>query len=260
MSSHVFLFFLFGLAATLVSSESDSLWKSSDDLLLAGIEWPSEDLAMLPSDQEGLPFEQAQLPSEQGQLPLGQDAVAFGSTTLDLDQTPSSETEHDIFTDVETNQPILFDTIAGLPSDISLADCAASESDLSFVGKSRRKRDSCKDPIDQAPSLPPLSLPFADSIPDLGGSFDETLEILRTQNPPLYRLLLQSRQNRQHNMFCFLWSSGVLPFGVCSSGNPLDVKPSNIFLTDPSGINLPLVNLDYCSPGQYSSFIPLLLV
>jgi hypothetical protein len=200
----------------------------------------------------------AMLLFEQALLPPGEDDLALEPTTLDLDQLQSLETsfspDYDIFAEANTDISPLLDITAGFSPDIFLADCiSSSPSELSlFARKSRRfKREICKSSAIKPFIFSPLSLFFTDSIPDFGGSREEMLEIFRIQNPPLYQLLIQSSQNADHNVFCYLYTVGVLPFGVCSSGNSLDIMSSNLFLSNTDGISLPLSNLDYCSLGEY---------
>lgn len=104
-------------------------------------------------------------------------------------------------------------------NSFELADCAMSELLPGIGQKSRVKRlddaESCKKPT----TTPPKG---AETLP--GGDNDENIEfpdLLQILSDPYYRRkFVAARKNRDHNSFCYLFSEGILPWGVCSSGNP----------------------------------------
>ena len=103
------------------------------------------------------------------------------------------------------------------------ADCATSDPVAPMGKKSRIKRlddpESCKTPT----TTPPTG---AETLP--GGGDDETVELpdIMTilNNPYFLRRFGAARRNRDHNQYCYLFSEGILPWGVCSSGNPDDQR------------------------------------
>lgn len=112
---------------------------------------------------------------------------------------------------------ILFD------NSFELADCATLDSLPAIGQKSRLRRlddsGSCKNPTTTPPS-------GADTLP--GGADDENVQlpdIMKLLNNPYFlRKFGAARRNQDHNSFCYLFSEGILPWGVCSSGKPEDQR------------------------------------
>lgn len=136
-------------------------------------------------------------------------------------------------------------------NSFELADCASSDS-LPVMGpKSRLRRlddsGSCKNPNTTPPSgteTPP------------GGADDETVNIpdmlTLLRDPYFVRRFAAARKNRNHNSYCYLFTEGILPWGVCSSGNPEDERslPERLHIIT-VGI-FDAYDLDHCTLGKSS--------
>ena len=104
-------------------------------------------------------------------------------------------------------------------NSFELADCANSGFPPGMGQKTRVKRlddpESCENPT----TAPPKG---AETLP--GGDNDESIELpdlFKILSEPEYRRKFAAAQrNRDRNSFCYLFSEGNLPWGVCSSGNP----------------------------------------
>lgn len=115
-----------------------------------------------------------------------------------------------------SDQPLFDDSF-------KLADCATLVPMALMGQKSRLKRlddpESCKTPT----TTPPTG---AETLP--GGGDDETVELpgimTLLNNPYFLRRFGAARRNRDHNSYCYLFSEGILPWGVCSSGSPNDQR------------------------------------
>lgn len=124
---------------------------------------------------------------------------------------------------------------------VELADCLLDESFPVINKKTRVKRvkgsGTCKT-LDNAP-------PTAGDKPSRGND-DENLSVsnlLRLMSDPRFMDMSKiSRINNDWNQYCYLLTDGLLPWGVCSSGNPFDQQtlswPLNVFDHDYDPCNL----------------------
>lgn len=132
-----------------------------------------------------------------------------------------------------------------------MAECETSKS-LPVIGKKSRLRRlddsrSCKIPT----TTPPTGVD-----PPLGGADDEPVKILdlmtRLNDPYFLMKYTAARQNRDHNSYCYLFTEGILPWGVCSSGNPEDQLTINDQLHVVTIGFFNAYDLDHCTLGTFS--------
>lgn len=202
---------LLGVSFTLlaINGAMDS-WPSNDDSLFSDSDWaldspalPSDDLALVPLDQDNSPpLFDTDLPSVNSETDLSESIPwAFND---DPTLSPSSS----------------FDDLS-LADSFQLADCSASSENLPLFSKSRIRRNDS----------PGVCEPNPD-----GTSSDglEGLDLGRIQRELDVRLnpveTMKGTLNDEHNEFCTLLTVGALPWGVCSSGNPADEL---LVVTDP---------------------------
>ena len=222
--------------------DSDPSWPSGD---LSDSELPlsptvfSSNLALLPSDQTASLFGPAQLDGDSDAFLENMSDSLFSNTDNSL--STSSETGLNELNFVSTNDPPTFDFW-------DAAGCSMSMP-LSATGKSRVRRsensESCKNPTSGA------------DIPPLGGEKEET-DLNRIEfnemmkDPETRRLLFNAESNGDHNPYCYLLTGGLLPWGVCDSGNRDDVTDSLDDIVFPGFGRFVLYKLTHCTAGTYS--------
>lgn len=212
MIVNLFFDVLFIFLIVVSAADSDSIW---------------------PSSQEGL-FPDIEFSSNGGALALNEPALPFSPTTLPSDESKS------LFDNPEDNNLFLsgnFDLVSD--DSFRLADCSSSV--LSpVIGKSRVRRldggsAGCQNRDSTLPS-------------GSGSSFDD-LPAFETLLSTLERAYGSdaAQEELKHNSICSLVTANKLPWGVCSSGDPLHVEAAIRHTPDPSlGVAI-LFHLYYCS-------------
>lgn len=115
--------------------------------------------------------------------------------------------------------PIDFDS--NLNEPFQLADCSAAE-DFSTIGKKAllRRRDGSKSCPNSATGV---GTPPGDA--DDSADIDALAESLKIPlNSESTEMLMRATANLdENNFYCYVYSKGLYPAGVCSSGNPADI-------------------------------------
>lgn len=195
--------------------------------------------------------------------PLLDISTLFGGSEPHLDEASGSLFESDVDSSKsdEFNIGSLSDHTLLFDNSFDLADCAMSSDSLSgMIGgqKSRLKRlddnpNSCKNP---PTATPPKG--GAETLPGGENNNDEIIEFpdLLTifNNPYFRRKFVAARRNRDHNSFCYLFSEGILPWGVCSSGDPDDVYKTSEQLHVITVGFFDAYELTHCTLGTYVFF------
>lgn len=192
---------------------------------------PSEDSETFLSDAPGLtslslsPYELSHDPVDLFQdqsPPLPDVSTLSGGSESHLDDAFDSLLESDV--NSKTDEPDIGSLSDPTLSDTSfeLADCAMSDALLGTGKKSRFKRlddpGSCKNPT-TAP------LKSAETLPSGGDEIVKLPDVMTIlDNPYLLLKFAAARKNEDHNTYCFLFSEGIVPWGVCSSGNRDDQR------------------------------------
>lgn len=218
--------------------------------------WPSTDGSLFAVS--GSTFDPPALPANE-----------LASTSLFQDDSPSLFTEFlpgtpenadppglipwDLNDDSTFNPP--FDNVSLDESfPFQIADCSASTSteNLPLFSKSRIRRDKS----------PAICEPRDDGTPSDGTK--DLLDLGRLQreldirlNPIVKPKEALDPEAEEHNEFCYLFTLGVLPWGVCSSGNLADEM---LVVMDPITVNgspqSVAYTLTHCTLG---TFIPIFL-
>lgn len=174
------------LSVLVSASDLDIIWPSSGDSLFS---------------DTGLPMDQTSSSLiETNKLPEDPESSSFGGLDLSL-STPSA------WDDVASND------------SFNLADCPSSEQ-LPVIGKSRMRRldepGSCKIPtgVDTFPEDPSEEAAIDSRL--LGDSM---------RNSPGFAWVTDAVEKQDHHLYCSVYSSNFLPWGVCSSGLSKDEIP-----------------------------------
>lgn len=162
-----------------------------------------------------------------------------GSSSLFEDDVNSTSDEANLGS---VSDHTLFD------DSFELADCAMSDPLASKGKKSRHRRlensGSCKSPT----TTPPSS-----AEPPGGEGDDETFQLpnMRTLlNDPYFLMRFSAaRENDDHNSYCYLFTEGILPWGVCSSGKPEDQRSISGKLHVTTVGFFDAYELDHCTLG-----------
>lgn len=137
-------------------------------------------------------------------------------------------------------------------ASFDLVDCTGSTiEDVSIFSKSRVRRfdvsngASCLDP-----SLQPSS-PLTGQGMDFGPMQERLRRILDAQ-PGAIGLLQQALRIPGQNPLCYVVTLGVLPWGICSSGDPADEDPTTMTPMSINGvIQVIAYSLTHCTKGTY---------
>lgn len=211
---------LFLLVNSVSAADSDSIWLSSNE-------------GFIPGNEFSLNEKGPELSEPTSPLSL----ISLLSDGSDL-----------LFENPESTNLFLsdsFDLVANESFD--LAGCSSSNVSP-IVRKSQvRRRDGpsvCHNPDPTPPGSDPSFKGlgnFEKFLPNLEKSFD----------------LDASREIPKHNSICSLITANVLPWGVCSSGDRLDVRPAYKQEPDPSLLGLLMFFVDYCTLGTFDRKLPL---
>lgn len=243
------------------SSDSDPLWPSADlfnselhtnQAAAAGL---SSNQDLLPLDQTASLFPTTPLSEDSNLFSLadGSSGSLFSANTDDNNIATSSGEIGSSFNGLNlisaNNDALISDN-----SLFDLADCSTSSTPpFPEIGKiSRLKRrqttsDSCKIPTRGAADIPSSSS---------GQTLDpakveEFNELMK--DPETRQLLDNAKADPNHNPYCHLLTAGLLPWGVCSSGNPDDEVLASDQLVFPGYVNpLLLFQLTHCTLGEPS--------
>lgn len=110
--------------------------------------------------------------------------------------------------------------VAAADDFFQLADCSAS-GDLPAFGKSRvRQLDESGLCVGPTPAV------GTQSGSAKGGNSDMIDLDTLLQSDNIQKMLEDHFANEKRNPFCFWYTSGLFPWGVCSSGNPADETPA----------------------------------
>ncbi len=164
--------------------------------------------------------------------------------------TTSSENDGVIFSPYSSDDVVFDDSF-------EIADCSATENLLPAMGigkgKSRVRRlddsRSCKDPNTTSP-------PTAGDTTGSGEERSKEEEILMNllNDPAFLELLAGAQKNTDHNFYCYLYTNGLLPWGVCSSGNPADQTLSPVPLDIAWWGSFGIWRLNRCTLGTFFVF------
>ena len=201
------------------------------------------------SDSDGLPL------SEEGafsttDFSLNGDALAFAeepALPLDLTSLPSDGSDL-LFEDSGSNTDLYLsensDFIGGDQS-FELAGFSSSSADPPPFGISKlrvRGVDTCRDPTTNS-DIPPASDNHAPLNVDIRllRKLDETWDL------PAYKV------DPNHNSICQMVTQNVLPWGVCSSGNPAHITEAGTVGIKPMpGLGgMEMWNVRYCTLGKF---------
>ena len=184
------------------------IWPPEDSFGPEGLIWPPE-----PLFGPELPPDQATFSSDLTLLPLDQDSL-FDDTSDPL----FANLDNSIPTVSETG----FDGVDFFSTDDSLdfVDCSASLFPTIVESRIRRedKPGSCKNPPGNADTPPP-------DVEETQSGLEDKFGQLLWQQPTESQISEQKKAFPEQNPNCFRYSGQTLPWGVCSSGNPLDVTP-----------------------------------
>lgn len=238
------------------SDPADLNWLSSSGNV--GFSSSSDSSASLPPlDQSttttGL-FDSAPLPlslsGDEVFQPFGSGVGTSGSL---FGGTQPGDSEMDFASgDFEFSDPdFLIGAACSLPAPASESYSPA----LTTVGKSRRRQrskrsGSCAN--SNAGNPPP---PNAAS--DLEKEFGGDSSVL--SNPLIEKLLDAAQGYEDHNTLCYVVSLGTLPWGVCSSGNPLDVETADRMFSLALGSSLMTFDLAHGWLGTFTFLLCLFL-
>lgn len=234
MRSYRWLDLIYTFSALVHATALDLPWSSSDDVFQSDIESPS--------DQAALPFSQLTPGLDDTAASLFEPAdapVDLGSSNL---HAPGSD-----LGDLD-NSKDLFASGSNLLSDntvfntgFDLSDCSPTDS-LPNIGKSRaRRRDdsqACPDPTVAGAQMASGS---ADDLSSLRDLFTGLETIQR---------LAGGSSTEDQNPACYEFTRGILPWGVCSSGNPDDELQLHSSLMPPAWVIFDIWLLRHCTMGM----------
>lgn len=185
------------------------------------------------------------LPSEEGptDFSLNGKALAFDEPALPLDLTSLPlDKSISLFEDSGSTNLYLSDNNSGFIGDepFQLADCSSSSDLFPATGKSRLRRlDRCRGSQNSDPTS-------SDGFPPFGVPSKVINDLEKMLGLPAYE------DDSRQNSICRLVTANVLPWGVCSSGNPSDITVANTDYIQPlpglGGIIMYYVN--YCTLGK----------
>lgn len=237
-SNRVFLRMLWELIVfntlfTIPVSVSASIWdsdpfRSFEDLSDPELAFSSDKVVLTP-DQTASLFDSA---------------LSDGDSDAFLENTPDplfSNTDKSGLTALNfepTNDPSASDFF-------NVVDCSTS-TPFPTIGKSRIRRtetpESCKNPASGA-DIPPLGGGKEEANPT-GIDFDKLME-----DSEVRRRLMQAESNSDQNPYCYLLTGGLLPWGVCDSGNRDDLVGTGENMIFPGYGRFVLHKLTRCTAG-----------
>lgn len=244
-----------------------------------------QDTELLLDPAEQFSLTQPSSLDDQAKLPEGSNLYSedvSGFTTLPLDPTVSSSDPpgslfdqptslFDVSTSPEDSGFYLSDTSESLFEDdvntqndkgdlnslfddtvlsdgFELADCSMSESPPAIGRKSRIRRLDGSGTCENPSTTPPTA------VDEPSGSVSEKpvdlQDLMRLLSSPLFmEMSRRSKKDKDNNQYCFLYTDGNLPWGVCSSGKPDDQRKV-IRQLDISGFgSFDAYELDHCTLG-----------
>lgn len=144
---------------------------------------------------------------------------------------------------------LLDDTLLG--DSFEVADCSSSESLPAISRKSRvRRLDGSGACVNPSPTPPTAVDEPSGSVSDKPVDLRDLMRLL--DSPIFMEMSRQSKKDKDNNQYCFLYTDGNLPWGVCSSGRPDDQRKV-IGQLDISGFgSFDAYELDHCTLGTSS--------
>ena len=204
---------------------------------------PLDPTGLSSSDPPGSLFDQPTSLFDVTTLPDGS-----GSYLSDASDSLFEDDVHTQNDKVDLNS-LLDDTL--LSDSFEVADCSRSESLPAMGRKSRVRRldgsGTCVNPS----TTPPTAVDEpSGSVSDKPVDLRDLLRLL--DSPIFMEMSRQSKKDKDNNQYCFLYTDGNLPWGVCSSGRPDDQRKV-IGQLDISGFgSFDAYELDHCTLGTSS--------
>ena len=181
-----------------------------------------------------------------------EDSISYlndGSESLFADDDTHGTTTTELDLQSLSDDPLLDGSVAA-------ADCSTSEILPAIGKKSRVKRLDDPGTCNNPDTTPRTGVNRPSGGRGGGGDFENPKvgELMKLLNDPNFlSMIIRSRVNPDWNQYCFLFTDGLLPWGVCSSGKPEDKQMLSLSM-NVLGRDFDVYNLDHCTLGKMLSY------